>query len=256
MAKIFVMSNIHGRYEEMKEIMRQVDEEMDLDSFDHILFLGDYIGYGRKNEEVIQFLMELKQSRNNVLLLKGDWEEALYQTERGNTQEERLEGFRLFVQHGQADVVNYLRIDPIFLHEWLEEINKMPLAYVVEDYFFCHSGLNFEYMQEVETLEEFVLQIQHEKHLWTVGNEYSYYQFCEKYDASYFPFHIVMGQTPIHQIAGDAITTKYNRPFLYRNLYCIDFGAMYHDGRLGAVVFDGYETKTYTADVEKTKTKK
>lgn len=249
MTKILVASNIHGRYEELTNLLHRVNNNTLLTSFDRIVFMGDYIGFGEKNQEVIRFLMECQQKSDKVVLLKGEWEDALYQVMRGATREIQKEAFQLFVDHDQVDMLKALRQDETLLNRWLDTIEDMPVFAEEGTYFISHAGLDMTRFNHVSTIEEFYTQLNEPNYVWTTGNETTYLWFYEEFEPDSFPYTIIMGQTPIHEILDESITEKNDAPITCGHLYCVDFGAKYDEGSLGVVIFDDGNLKAYTHDV-------
>lgn len=70
---LYAMSDIHGKIEELKNKMEQVDLQGD----NRIIFLGDYIDYGESSFQVLQYLWELQKHYGDekVIVLKGNHEQ-------------------------------------------------------------------------------------------------------------------------------------------------------------------------------------
>lgn len=69
---IYVIGDIHGRFEELSLILKRI---IPLRKQDKLIFLGDYIDRGLKSREVINKLIELKKEYpNQVITLKGNHE--------------------------------------------------------------------------------------------------------------------------------------------------------------------------------------
>ena len=69
---IYAMSDVHGWISALKSRMELVD----LDGEDRLVFLGDYIDYGRYSYRVLQYIWELqkKYGEEKVVVLKGNHE--------------------------------------------------------------------------------------------------------------------------------------------------------------------------------------
>lgn len=258
--KILAISNLHGRVNELQSLLHQVNTKEDgLASFDQILFLGDYIGYGKKTNETIKALLHLKKSHQNVRLLKGDWEDATWKTHRSKDKDEQKEFFKFFVHNQQKSVLDDMRSDKALLKEWLTCIEQMPAYFVVDRYVFTHAGVDIARWKKDMTLQHF-LSNEHtpEDFLWSVYfhkpviTYWANRMLTGKDTYPYFPYTIVSGQTPIHTLRHESATTRYTEPFSIGNMYGIDFGARYEEGRLGVVVFSDEGVRTYSAAVGET----
>ena len=82
--KIHVFGDIHACYDPLKEYF----DEHDVYNQDELfIFIGDYIDRGIQNKEVLEFLIEIKDNKN-VLLLEGNHE--IWLKYYANDQEEKI----------------------------------------------------------------------------------------------------------------------------------------------------------------------
>ena len=82
--KIHVFGDIHACYDPLKEYF----DEHDVYNQDELfVFIGDYIDRGIQNKEVLEFLIEIKDNKN-VLLLEGNHE--IWLKYYANDQEEKI----------------------------------------------------------------------------------------------------------------------------------------------------------------------
>ena len=72
---IYAISDIHGCIEDLKNKMMLVDLSKD----NRILFLGDYIDYGKNSGQVLNYIYTLQQTygKEKVIVLKGNHEAML-----------------------------------------------------------------------------------------------------------------------------------------------------------------------------------
>ena len=72
---IYAMSDIHGCIEDLREKMKLVD----LTGNNRIVFLGDYIDYGRSSYCVLKFIRDIQEKFGDkkVIVLKGNHEAML-----------------------------------------------------------------------------------------------------------------------------------------------------------------------------------
>ena len=72
---IYAMSDIHGCIEALQKQM----ENVDLNGDNRIVFLGDYIDYGKNSFQVLKYIWDLQQKYGDkkVIVLKGNHEALL-----------------------------------------------------------------------------------------------------------------------------------------------------------------------------------
>jgi len=256
MTKILALSNIHGRHDELVDLFQRVTKDYNLSDFDKIVFLGDYISFGKKNKEVIELLLNLKKKHSNVLLLKGNWEDVLYTIQTSQKSKAIKQAENVFSQYGQMEMLEELRKHKDLLDQWVKEINNMPLYHVESDYLFSHAGPNLSKWQSSKDMDDFLNKVNTSRdYLWSIDN-YTYYLYywtsrliTDKQVHEPFPYKIVFGQTAINKLNKEDKSTKYTAPFQAGHAYGIDFGGVYSKGQIGAVVFDDSGMRTYVTDV-------
>lgn len=72
--KRYVIGDIHGCYDELKELYDKIVQHADLDAF-KIIFVGDYVDRGPKSKEVVDFVMNIEKSGHIALM--GNHEDML-----------------------------------------------------------------------------------------------------------------------------------------------------------------------------------
>lgn len=71
--RTLVIPDIHGRIDMLKKILHAMNYNKDEDK---LIFLGDYIDRGFHSREVLYFIMQLKETNPDIILLRGnhdDW---------------------------------------------------------------------------------------------------------------------------------------------------------------------------------------
>ena len=94
--RTIAISDIHGCYKELKELLFTLETEGVYDkNNDKLVFLGDYIDRGIQNVETLKFLISLNR-KPNVIFLKGNHELSLIKyinEEKGvETVEQAIQG--------------------------------------------------------------------------------------------------------------------------------------------------------------------
>lgn len=173
---IYAMSDIHGCMEDLKKQMGYVD----LGGDNRIIFLGDYIDYGERSCQVLQYLRELQKQNGDekVIVLKGNHEQMFLEwidEYRNPYSDETEDNFRFndwlrtdfeygantistFVSDAQMEFLNQISrtcsletiskeaVQMILSHhgDLVEWIRKMPLYYETEKQIFVHAGVDEE----------------------------------------------------------------------------------------------------------------
>ena len=70
----YVIGDVHGRYLQLTELLREVPCDL---SKDKLVFLGDLIDRGNQINEVVTEVLRLKNSHPNVVTLRGNHEQML-----------------------------------------------------------------------------------------------------------------------------------------------------------------------------------
>lgn len=70
----FAISDIHGCFDSLKELIENI---IQLQKEDQLIFLGDYIDRGPDSKKVLDYIMELKDNNYDVVTLLGNHEYML-----------------------------------------------------------------------------------------------------------------------------------------------------------------------------------
>ena len=128
----YVISDIHGCYFTLRELLNKIG----LSKEDKICFLGDYIDRGSKSKEVIDYLIELKESGYNLHTIAGNHEEMVFDSIE-------LENWTA----GADETLNSFGIDHFdqLGKKYIAWLNRLKPYLETERYIFVHAGLNFKY---------------------------------------------------------------------------------------------------------------
>lgn len=142
--KVHIFGDIHGCYEPLKEYFDLVGGFKD-DEF--YLFTGDYLDRGLQNKEVLEFLINIKD-KPNVLLLEGNHEIHFWNYANGDTIKSKE-----FIYNTQPQIEDINK----------KEIKKLycrlgQMAYFTYDnktYFVTHGGLPYipDHLQFISTIQ-------------------------------------------------------------------------------------------------------
>lgn len=109
MMRFAVITDIHGNAPALRAVLNKIDHKHDVE---HIFCLGDMIALGPDTNEVLEMLFE----RNDISLIKGNHEEAVFALING---EEHPKRNRIIKDHHQWIAE---RLDPQFI----PKISKLP----------------------------------------------------------------------------------------------------------------------------------
>ena len=257
MTNILAISNVHGRFNELHALLGNIHSHYNFEEFDQVIFMGDYIGYGDQNEQVIRFLMDLKKTYPHVTLLQGHWEMLLWQNMRLEDQMYKEVALKHFEKEKQLGMLLSLKQNETLVEEWLNEIENMKWYCIEKDFIFTHAGIDLSQWKKDMDIHYFMEHVQ-EKHdmVWATCFQEDYILYWTNkltrniHIFEPFPYKVVFGHVPIHQLQREAKETTYTQPFHLGNVYGIDFGAYSSEGSLGAVIFQDNGIKTYVEKVK------
>ena len=133
----FVIADIHGCLHSLKELLNTIG----LSKADEIYFLGDYVDRGPYSKEVIDFLMNLKNSGYQVRMLCGNHEhmmlEEIIHANWPGGPPETIKSFGL--KHLKDIDIKYIN--------WLKNLE---LYIEVDNFILVHGGLNFNLKNPLE----------------------------------------------------------------------------------------------------------
>lgn len=149
--KYFVISDIHGHYNEMIVALSKAQYDSN-NSLHHLIVIGDMFDRGTQSKEVLEYLYSLSMddkvtvilgNHDNFLieLLDGKYQKALFNIRYNGTRmtlisllEKNLEP-----ETELADVKSEIVEKYPYLNEWLK---SFPLYLELGDYIFVHGGIN------------------------------------------------------------------------------------------------------------------
>lgn len=129
--KYYAIADLHGRRDLLNKVFDEVFSRWQ--EGDKIIFLGDYIDRGPQSCEVIQRLMEEQEKDSNIICLKGNHEDMMYQTYRAPLDKDWWIG-----NGGGATLLSY---NMVMSHDHLNWIEKLPIHYETEKQLFVHAGV-------------------------------------------------------------------------------------------------------------------
>ncbi|WP_042348777.1 metallophosphoesterase family protein [Bacillus massiliigorillae] len=147
MKKAFVISDIHGCYDQLMILLEHWDKEMEL------VILGDLIDRGDKSLKVVQQMMNLIETYGDkITVLKGNHEDMFL-----NFLDDPIECGRMYDMVGggetiisfvddssimKRDIIDISRVVQQKASREVAYIKKLPLYYEFGDVLFVHAGIN------------------------------------------------------------------------------------------------------------------
>lgn len=151
-SKLFAIGDIHGHAAELTALMKILRTEANLcERSDTVVFLGDYVDYGRDSRQVVDQLMLWQNLCPHWRFLKGNHEDMMLDA---LVYHDRKYGFydMWWGQGGRETAASYLPANAtdyqraimqprefIPLHH-LDWLNNLPLTHEQHGYIFVHAG--------------------------------------------------------------------------------------------------------------------
>jgi serine/threonine protein phosphatase 1 len=159
-----VISDIHGCYIEFRALLGQVSYNP---AEDQLILIGDYIDRGPYSRQVLDFLIELSENPN-VVMLRGNHdqmmidaftshnEDALWLNNGGHMTIISYTGDSFFEEGFDWD--DYMKAKNLILNRYASHIaflETLPFSYHDDEYIYVHAGINPCY-------EDWTLTLNHE----------------------------------------------------------------------------------------------
>lgn len=213
----YVISDIHGCYNEFKEMLKLIDFNKD----DELYILGDIFDRGPEPLKVLDFILGNK----NIILLKGNHEKFF---------EDYMQTGSLTLWYHNGGDTTYAKImNKDFMYEDMlfRYINKLPYIKVVDKFILTHAGLTFPNNYENFTIDEFISIQDEDTCLWDRTTS-------KNLNRKFKDYTIVIGHTPVQ-----SITDNYDEtPYILKGegVICIDCGCVFKqaNGRLSCLRLD------------------
>ncbi len=149
--KYFVISDIHGHFDEMIDALNKSGYK-DSEPSHHLIVIGDMFDRGSQSKEVLEYLYKLnKLNKATIILgnhdyfiiefLNGDYKRTHFNINFNGTGDtiSSLLDIKYEVEMDLEEIKNKIIEKYKFLKSWLE---SLPLFYELGDYIFVHGGIN------------------------------------------------------------------------------------------------------------------
>jgi serine/threonine protein phosphatase 1 len=141
---IYAIGDIHGCYKTLQSLLQKISNFSTENTY---YFLGDYIDRGPASKEVLDFLIEFRESNKNVNIIRGNHEQMMIDTYK----KDKLEDSLLWKQNGSGATLKNFNVpvgnrnisDYIPIH-YINFAESLPYYIETEKFFLVHGGFNFQ----------------------------------------------------------------------------------------------------------------
>ncbi|MGE0088950.1 MAG: metallophosphoesterase family protein [Bacteroidales bacterium] len=141
---IYAISDIHGCFKTLQLLFKQLES---ISAENKYYFLGDYIDRGPDSRKVLDFLMNLSKKNKDVVILRGNHEQMMFDNYNNCSKE----NFLLWKENGcETTLLNFdipanhgYEIADL-PHEYIDFINSMPYYAESDEFLMAHAGFNFQ----------------------------------------------------------------------------------------------------------------
>ncbi|OOM78802.1 metallophosphoesterase family protein [Clostridium sp. BL-8] len=214
----YVISDIHGCYEEFIKMMDLINFKED----DELFILGDVIDRGHNPLEIIDYIM----SHSNISLIKGNHEEIFIDYYNGD------EPYAWFFNGGKTTYDQLEERGTEYAERLYKYISSLPLIKVIDKYILVHSTLDFIDNYNDLSLEVFLNKQEENICLWgreNIGEEKQYKDYT-----------VICGHTPVQVInetkRDEEVKILYRKGTIYIDCGC--FIGKHEGGKLACLRLD------------------
>jgi serine/threonine protein phosphatase 1 len=195
--RLIAIGDIHGCFDPFS---RLIEKTIRIRKEDRIILLGDYVDRGPKSREVIDYILDLRNSGYDIIALTGNHESMMLDSLH---DEKTL--YNWFMNGGNETLSSF-GIESLneLDDKYLEFFNNLLYYYIQDRYIFVHAGFNDGIIDPFEDTFQM---------LWSRRESYMNPVFNEKI--------IVHGHTPI------PFTVCREGVVLHNNVLNIDTGCVY-----------------------------
>lgn len=246
--RLFTIGDIHGRYNEMLNLLNYANFKL---GEDILIATGDLIDRGPKSYDVVKWFMNNNSATNGMVQsIFGNHEHLFISYISGHLPHEDYFNKRI---GGEATIQSYShnKVTEAELSEHLSFLGKLPLCIELEDFIISHAGFNISKPSNHQGVSE------------TVWSSYDEDKKIYNQDLSKFNKTIVVGHEPTLYIYEKKNNEKKYELWKDTNLLCID--CSFHKARKMCLVdlygntayyYDFAMKNCYTKEIEDSKKNK
>lgn len=133
--RLFAIGDIHGCFDSFRTM---IEQKIQIRKEDKIVLLGDYIDRGPQSKEVVDYIIDLKNSGFDVVPVMGNHEAMLLDTLSNN------EYFSKWIQNGGTETLRSFGVNSLgkLAPRYIGFFKGLPYYFEFEDYLFVHAGFN------------------------------------------------------------------------------------------------------------------
>jgi serine/threonine protein phosphatase 1 len=209
--RTLVIGDIHGGL----RALHQIFERANISRTDFLIFLGDYVDGWSQSPQVLDFLIDLKET-HNCIFMRGNHDELLYEW-----LSESKDNLTWYQHGGESTVLAYSDVNEATKRKHITFLQSLENYYLDEqNRLFVHAG--FTNLNGV-TFEHFPKLLYWERTLWEMALAFD---ITLPQDSKRYPrrlklySEIYIGHTPVTQI-GKTV------PIQIANIWNVDTGAAF-----------------------------
>lgn len=153
--RVYAVGDIHGRQDLLEQLLTKIDEDNAQrgKAQTHLIFLGDLVDRGPDSKGVIEALLDLSKSRDNIRFLTGNHEEVMIGAHKGDPSMVRffcrIGGRETILSYGvplnryremEIDALAEL-LPTLFPAKHMDFLSSFEDQIVIGDYVFVHAGI-------------------------------------------------------------------------------------------------------------------
>ncbi len=147
--RLIAIGDIHGCYDELKIL---IEDEINIQKSDRIVFLGDYIDRGSDSKEVVNYIIDLIDKGFDIITLIGNHEKMLidaYEEECKNS---------IWLLNGGKETLDSFGINVVseLPDKYRKFFNELEYYYCYNDFIFVHAGFNDRIINPFEDVNEMI----------------------------------------------------------------------------------------------------
>ena len=209
--RTLVIGDIHGGL----RALHQIFERANISRTDHLIFLGDYVDGWSQSPQVLDFLIDLKET-HNCIFMRGNHDELLFEW-----LSESKDNLTWYQHGGESTVLAYSDVNEATKRKHITFLQSLENYYLDEqNRLFVHAG--FTNLNGV-TFEHFPKLLYWERTLWEMALAFD---ITLPQDSKRYPRRlklyreIYIGHTPVTQIGKTF-------PIQIANIWNVDTGAAF-----------------------------
>lgn len=133
--RTFAIGDIHGCFNAMKEL---IENKIQLNKQDKLIFLGDYIDRGPDSKKVLDYIINLQNNDYDIVTLCGNHESML--VDAWNNEN----AISKWIQNGGSETLKSFCTDSVKTidSKYIDFLKTLKFYYELDKFIFVHAGFN------------------------------------------------------------------------------------------------------------------